>query len=96
LGKGATEAAFESQPLGDFEIIHVATHGIANQRFPDRAALVFVADPQSKDDGLLQIPEIMHLDLRAELVVQFSPFGPRLFDHSKLLAAAHPTCPLRS
>lgn len=67
LGKGATEGAFKSQPLGDFQIIHIATHGIANQQFPDRAALVFAADPQSTDDGLLQIPEIMHLDLHAEL-----------------------------
>ncbi|HTS10411.1 MAG TPA: CHAT domain-containing tetratricopeptide repeat protein [Candidatus Eisenbacteria bacterium] len=69
LGKDATEGAFKSQPLGDFQIIHVATHGIANQQFPDRAALVFAADSQPTDDGLLQVPEIMHLDLHAELVV---------------------------
>ncbi|HEV2380773.1 MAG TPA: CHAT domain-containing protein [Terriglobia bacterium] len=68
LGSSATEAAFKSQPLGDFQIIHIATHGIANPQFPDRAALVLASDPRSGEDGLLQVPEIKDLDLHADLL----------------------------
>ena len=68
LGKDATEYAFKSQPLGDFQIIHIATHGIANADYPDRAALVLASDPHSADDGLLQVREIRDLDLHADLV----------------------------
>ena len=68
LGKDATEGAFKSEPLGDFQIIHIATHGIANPLYPDRAALVLASDPGSGEDGLLQVPEIRDLNLHAELV----------------------------
>ena len=40
LGRNATETAFKAEPLADFEIIHIAAHGIASAKFPDRAALV--------------------------------------------------------
>ncbi len=44
LGRDATEAAFKSQPLANFEIIHIAAHGIASTKFPGRAALVLGND----------------------------------------------------
>src|SRR5215831_452691 len=53
LGPDATEAAFKAQPLADFEIVHIAVHGIASAKFPDRAALVLGSDPKSDEDGLL-------------------------------------------
>jgi len=31
-----TETAFKAQPLADFAIIHIAAHGIASAKFPDR------------------------------------------------------------
>jgi len=68
LGKKATETAFKSQPLADFQIIHLAVHGIASAKFPDRAALVLESDPASHEDGLLQVREIRNLPLNAELV----------------------------
>src|SRR5262249_6791151 len=43
-------------------------HGIANPQFPDRAALVLTSDPQSREDGLLQVREIRDLDIHADLV----------------------------
>ena len=58
LGPDATEAAFKAQPLADFEIIHIAAHGIASAKFPDRAALVLGSDPKSGEDGLLRVREI--------------------------------------
>jgi CHAT domain-containing protein len=64
----ATEAAFKAQPLSEFQIIHLAVHGLANAEFPDRAALVLGNSVASGDDGLLQVREIRDLPLRAELV----------------------------
>ncbi len=68
LGPEATEAAFKAQPLADFEIIHIAAHGIAAAKFPDRAALVLGRDPKSGEDGLLQVREIRDLNLTADPV----------------------------
>jgi CHAT domain-containing protein len=68
LGLDATEAGFKAQPLSDFDIIHIAAHGIASPKFPDRAAIVLGADPKSGQDGLLQVREIRNLNLNADLV----------------------------
>lgn len=68
LGRDATETAFKAQPLGEFRIIHLATHSVASTQFPERAALVLDRDPGSPDDGLLQVREIARLALNADLV----------------------------
>jgi CHAT domain-containing protein len=68
LGDKATEAAFNSEPLADFKIIHFAVHGISTPDFPERDALVLGRAPHSKDDGLLQVREIAQLRLDADLV----------------------------
>jgi CHAT domain-containing protein len=68
LGTDATKVAFMAEPLGRFEIIHIAAHGVASPMFPDRAALVLGEDPQHHDDGLLQVRDIQQLDLKADLV----------------------------
>lgn len=68
LSADATEAAFKAEPLNRFRIIHIAAHGIANPRYPDRAALVLGQDPAHRDDGLLQTREIRELHLDADLV----------------------------
>jgi CHAT domain-containing protein len=68
MGSEATEAAVKSQPLATFDVIHIATHGIPNVEFPDRAALLLAPDAQGREDGLLQAREIRNLPLRADLV----------------------------
>ena len=68
LGKNATESAFKSLALSDFRIIHFAAHAAADPQYPDRAALVLGIGSNTSDDGLLQVREIMHLPLKAELV----------------------------
>ena len=68
LGSQATETAFKSEPLEDFKIIHIAAHGFADTQFPERSGLVLGVDPNSHDDGLLQIREIMRLHFNADLV----------------------------
>ncbi|HEV2224535.1 MAG TPA: CHAT domain-containing tetratricopeptide repeat protein [Candidatus Acidoferrales bacterium] len=68
LGSYATEATFESEPLADFRIVHLAVHGFADSRFPERSGLVLGIDRAPRDNGLLQIPEIMRLHFDADLV----------------------------
>ena len=67
LGRDATETGFKKQPLDQFRILHLAVHGFADTQYPERSALVLGTDPQSADDGLLQVREIIRLRLNAEL-----------------------------
>jgi CHAT domain-containing protein len=67
LGRDATETGFKKQPLDQFRILHLAVHGFADTQYPERSALVLGVDPQSGDDGLLQVREIIRLRLNAEL-----------------------------
>lgn len=69
LGSEATEAAFKSQPLDRFRILHLAVHGVSSSEFPQRAALVLGTDTQANEDGLLQAREIAALPLNADLVI---------------------------
>ena len=68
LGSHATEAAFESEPLADFKIVHLAAHGFANPHFPEESGIVLGEGPSARDDGLLEIPQIMRLHFDADLV----------------------------
>jgi CHAT domain-containing protein len=54
--------------LADRRVIHLATHAVADPQCRDRAALVLRIAPNTSDDGLLQVREIMRLPLKAELV----------------------------
>ena len=69
LGSAATEAAFKKLELGNYGIIHLAVHGLADRQHPNRAALAFLPDRASGEDGLLQPPEIVQLRLKADLVI---------------------------
>jgi CHAT domain-containing protein len=68
LGPEATETAFKAEPLGDFQIIHLAVHGFSDSRFPERSGVVLGVDSATSDDGLLQVREIIHLRFNADLV----------------------------
>ncbi len=68
LGPNATESAFKSEPLADFKIVHLAAHGFADTQFAERSGLVLGVNPNSHDDGLLQVREIIRLRFNADLV----------------------------
>jgi CHAT domain-containing protein/tetratricopeptide (TPR) repeat protein len=68
VGTDGTETQFKSATPDQFRIIHLAVHGIANPKNPERAALIFRPDPPH-DDGLLEPREILGLRLNADLVV---------------------------
>ncbi len=66
LGHEATKATFESLPLSDYRVLHLALHGSVDPVFPDRSALVFA--PSAEDNGRLEARDIRRLHLRANLV----------------------------
>jgi len=69
IGPTATKSAFKHSNLDQHAIIHLAVHGVANEKHPDRAALILLSDSSSGDDGILEASEIVHLQLNADLVV---------------------------
>lgn len=60
-----------SADLSQYRIIHLATHGVLDDKNPDRSALVFsLFDKQGKSqEGRLWLHDIYNLNLPAELVV---------------------------
>ncbi len=69
LGNDATEGRFKKEPLHRYAIIHLAVHGFADPKEPQRAALLLAPDPSSDEDGFLQPREISQLRIAAKLVV---------------------------
>jgi CHAT domain-containing protein len=69
LGADAREGTVSAPDfLGRFRLLHFATHGLVDERRPERSslALSFPADPS--EDGYLQAAEIYRLRLQADLV----------------------------
>lgn len=75
LAAAATEAAVRSQPLGDFEVLYFATHGLlpGELHCQGEPGLVLTPPPTTaldkQNDGLLDASEVAQLRLRAALVV---------------------------
>jgi CHAT domain-containing protein len=68
-GTNATELAFKHSDLSRYTVIHLAVHGIANEKDPRRAALILLGDRSTGEDGILEADEILRLQTNAELVV---------------------------
>jgi CHAT domain-containing protein len=72
----ASERVFRKE-AGHFNFIHIATHGMLNESFPDLSGLVFspsfpggdTTSNPPKDDGILFSSELYDLSLNAGLVV---------------------------
>lgn len=65
LGEAATESLFKSM-AGNYDVLHLATHGYFNKLNPLLSGLELEADDDN--DGLLELHEILGLDLDADLV----------------------------
>lgn len=68
LGEDASETFLKSHPLKRYGILHFATHAVTDEANPDRSG-VLLAPGDPKQDGLLQIREIVDLDLDGRVVV---------------------------
>jgi len=67
-GAAATEERFSSM-AGDYRILHLATHGRADNRVGDYAFLAFTEIKDSIENELLYVKDLYNLDLNADLVV---------------------------
>jgi CHAT domain-containing protein len=67
----ASRATARSQELGQYRIIHFATHGLLNSRHPELSGLVFslINEEGKPQDGFLRSYDIYNLKLNADLVV---------------------------
>lgn len=63
----AREEDIKRSDVGDYRILHFATHAVVDERIPRRSAVLLQAGDE--EDGLLQVNEIAHLPLSADLVV---------------------------
>ncbi|MEN0004003.1 MAG: CHAT domain-containing tetratricopeptide repeat protein [Bacteroidota bacterium] len=64
----ATEAQF-MQRAKDYRILHLATHGEANDQIGEYAFLAFTEIPDSLENELLYVKDIYNLSLNADLVI---------------------------
>ena len=69
LQENATNESFFKANAGDYNIIHLAMHGLLNERAPILSSLAFTENGDSLEDNFLEAWEIAHLKLNAELVV---------------------------
>jgi len=67
----ASKARAVSHELGDYKIVHLATHGLVNSEHPALSGLVFsLLDREGRNqDGFLRLSDIYNLELNADLVV---------------------------
>ncbi len=67
----ASRATAMSAELGQYRIVHFATHGLLNKAHPELSGIVLsLVDRQGNpQDGFLQLHDIYNLNLPAELVV---------------------------
>jgi CHAT domain-containing protein/Tfp pilus assembly protein PilF len=64
-GRAATETLFK-RVAGDYDYLHLATHGSLNRNAPTLSALEL--EPDAENDGRLELHEILDLHLHARLV----------------------------
>lgn len=67
----ASRATATSGELGDYQVVHFATHGILNSVTPELSGVILsLVDRQGRpQDGFLKLDDIYNMKMRAELVV---------------------------
>jgi CHAT domain-containing protein len=67
----ASRATAMSEGLGQYRVVHFATHGLLNSQHPELSGMVFslVDDRGQPQDGFLRAHEVYNLKLGADLVV---------------------------
>ena len=65
----AHERAIKKGELGNYRMLHFATHGFVNTEDPGLSGIFLARDTTLEEDGVLLSDEIYNLDLRADLTV---------------------------
>jgi CHAT domain-containing protein len=68
LGAEAREERVKSENLSQYRYVHFAAHGMIDEEYPARSGIVLSVTGNSKEDGALQLSEVMRLKLNADLV----------------------------
>jgi CHAT domain-containing protein len=68
LGAEAQEERVKTEDLSGYRYVHFAAHGMIDENHPARSAIVLSVLNDSKEDGALQMSEVMRLKLNADLV----------------------------
>jgi CHAT domain-containing protein len=68
LGADAHEANLKAEPLNQYRYAHFAAHALIDEERPARSGIVLSTATDSKEDGALQMSEVMRLKLNADLV----------------------------
>jgi CHAT domain-containing protein len=71
LGFDANREHVLDAPLSDYRIVHFATHGLVDSRYPGLSALAFSQFDMAgrPRDGMLRLQDVYSLDLNADFVV---------------------------
>jgi CHAT domain-containing protein/uncharacterized protein HemY len=68
VGANASEEQFKAEAK-NFDVLHLATHGILNDRSPMYSHLLLAQSSNAtEEDGVLEARELMNMELRANLV----------------------------
>ena len=68
LGVDANEMKVKSESLERYRYLHFATHAFVDEESPARSGVILSLQNNEKEDGILQMTEIMRLKLNADLV----------------------------
>ncbi|QMU28347.1 CHAT domain-containing protein [Adhaeribacter radiodurans] len=68
LNNQAQEEQLKSSDITHYNYLHLATHGMVNEDYPELSGLLLAQDSTSAEDGILYLGEIYNLRLKAELV----------------------------
>ena len=68
VGEQAREQTVKSVALDGYRYVHFAAHGMIDEERPMRSGIVLSLESGSKEDGVLQMSEIMRLKFNADLV----------------------------
>jgi CHAT domain-containing protein len=68
LGTEAREQKVKTESLDRYRYLHFAAHAMIDEDRPKRSGVVLSSESNSKEDGTLQMSEVMRLKLNADLV----------------------------
>jgi CHAT domain-containing protein len=68
LGLDANESKVKTEALDKYRYVHFAAHGIVDEENPVRSGVILALQSNDKEDGVLQMTEIMRLKLNSDLV----------------------------
>jgi len=68
VGTAAREDTVKAE-IGKYRVVHLASHGVVDDRNPLYSYIVLAPSSDLREDGLLEAWELMEMELKAELVV---------------------------